>query len=258
MVYTLAMRYILSVVLFLFASPALADMDAALEAYNEGHWRQASALAEEEGDAEALAFASRALLAQLMVEPNYPDRRRLMRDALRLAEDAYDLDEESYLARRQLAAAIGFKGRFMGGWRAYVQRIPQRGHNMLEILITENPNDAWTVGLMGAWHLEVIRRGGASGESMLNASIEAGIGFYSNAIALDPENLTPRYYLALGLIALDDPGHRTMALEQLQMVLEMQPRDAFEIGILAEARLLAGLQDDHREAAEWANERMEG
>jgi len=252
------MRSILTVFLLFVSAPAFADMDEARQAYDEGHWRQASALAAAEGDAEGLAFASRALLAQLMIELDYPDRRRLMRDALRLAEEAYDADEESYLARRQLAAAIGFKGRFMGGWRAYVQRIPQRGHRMLSELIAENPNDAWSVGLMGAWHLEVIRRGGTSGESMLNASIDAGIGFYSNAIALEPDNLAPRYYLALGLMALDDPARREMALEQLQAVLDLQPRDAFEAGILAEAHLLAALQHDHRVAAEWANERMEG
>lgn len=236
--------------------PSQADMAEARQAYTEGRWQEAARLAQLAGGADGYAYAAGALLAQLMVEPGHPERPELARRAARLAEYAYRLDEEHPDARLRLAGALGYRGRFMNGMRAYVGRIPQRGRRLLESLVEENPNDPWAVGMLGAWHLEVARRGGDRGMSVLDASIDAGIGFYTNAIALDPHNPAPRYFFALALLALDDPAYYDVARQQLALCLQMPARDAFEAAVQADAAQLSELIGDRDAATLWADARM--
>ena len=251
------MRNILiSITLFFIPTTAWADLTEAQYAYEEGRWADAATFALEGDGARDYAFASLALTAQLMVEPDHFDRRALMLRALDYAEYAYRLDDEDLLVRRQLAMAIGLRGRFMSGFRAYLQRLPHRGRTLLDQVIMADPQDAWALGLMGAWHMEVIRRGGSAGRSTLGASIDAGIALYSQSIALDPANLAPRYFLALGLISLEDRARYDMAVEQLQIAVSIEPRDAFEAGIREEARLLLIESEDYRTAARWAVARL--
>lgn len=251
------MRVLLALAL-LFLSPGLAraDMDAARQAYADGRWQVAAAQGQIAGGPEGYAFAAGALIAQLMVEPDHAEREVLADRALELAEYGYQLDRENLQARLRLAGALGFKGRYLGSWRAYITRVPQRGRRLLEEIVAEDPGNAWAVGMLGVWHLEVARRGGNTGMRALDASIDAGIGYLSNAIALDPHNPAPRYFLAVSLLALDDPVRREMAIGQIKAALSVEARDAFERGIQAEARSLQALLDDRHAATAWAEDRM--
>ena len=47
-----------------------------------------------------------------------------------------------------------------------------------------------------------------------------------------------------------------MAWEQVELALELQPRDAFEAGLLDNAAQLHALRDDREAATAWAIERM--
>lgn len=248
---------ILSLILALLLAPhAHADLGAAQQAYREGRWGDAASLAENAGGAEGYAFAAGALIAQLMVEPENPDREALADQALDLARQAYRLDEASVSARLRLASSLGFRGRFMSGIGAYMRHIPQRGRNLIESVVEEQPDNAWAVGMLGAWHLEVARRGGDRGLSALDASVEAGIGFYSQAIAMDEFNPATRFYFALSLLALDEDAYRPRAAEQLAIVVQLQARDAFEAGIIQEAILLGSLLSDPDAASAWADARL--
>ena len=251
------MRTLIALIASLFVSAsALADMDEARQAYREGRWQDAAAHAQHAGGVEGYAFAAGALLAQLMVEPDGPDREDLADRAADLAEYAYRLDDEDPEARLRLAGALGYRGRFMNGMRAYVGRVPQRGKRLLESVVEDDPNNAWAVGMLGAWHLEVARRGGNRGMRILDASVDAGIGFYTNAIALDPHNPAPRYFFALALLALDEEAYYPMAREQLALCLQIEARDAFEAAVQDDAQALAGMIADRRAATEWADARM--
>ena len=81
--------------------------------------------------------------------------------------------------------ALGYQGRYSSTMRAYLMRVPQRGRSLLEAVIMADPGNVWALGTMGAWNLEIVRRGGDQGMAMLGASVEAGTGFYSQAITLD-------------------------------------------------------------------------
>ena len=144
----------------------------------------------------------------------------------------------------------------MSGFRAYVQRMPHRGKRLIEGAVEAEPDNAWAVGMLGAWHLEVARRGGQRGMNALDASVEAGIGYYTNAIALEPDNPAPRFFLAVALLALDDPAYYEMAREQVEICLQIEASDAFEQGIQSEADVLRTMIGDRRQAAAWADDRM--
>ncbi|MGK0266970.1 MAG: tetratricopeptide (TPR) repeat protein [Maricaulis sp.] len=250
------MRLLTVIALFLITASARADMDQARQAFALGRWQEAASQAQQAGGAEGYAYAARALVAQLMIEPDNPDREALTREAVDLAEAALRADGESAEARLRLAISLGYQGRFKSTMQNLFMRVPQRGRNLLDSVVMDDPGNVWALGTLGAWNLEVARRGGARGMQMLGASIEAGTGFYSQAIALDPDNPALRYFLALGLIALDDADRNAMAWEQLEIALELEPRDAFETGVRAEAAQLLALRDDRHAATAWAGERM--
>ncbi|MFS2318582.1 hypothetical protein RMQ97_11650 [Maricaulis sp. D1M11] len=247
----------LTILALLWAAPAEADpMDQARQAYQAGDWQEAARLAGEAGGAEGYAWAAGSLVAQLMLEADYPDRETLAEQAVEHGEMALRLDPDSIEARWRLAGALGFQGRYMSGWRAYLRGVPQRGRDLLQDTLNAEPDNAWAWGMWGAWNLEVARRGGRRGMRALDASIEEGLAAYETAIALDPDNPSPHYFKAVGLIAIDT-DYAADARSALDAALALQPRDAFEAGILDEARRLSALMDRPRQAQRWANQRMQ-
>ncbi|WP_417480968.1 hypothetical protein [Maricaulis sp.] len=250
------MKIIAALACLLLTTAAHADMDEARRAFAGGHWQEAASQAQLAGGAEGYAYAARALVAQLMLEPDYPDRRALTRQAVDLAEAAFREDSESAEARLRLAISLGYNGRYINTMRALFLRLPQRGRALLESVVMDDPGNTWALGTLGAWNLEVVRRGGTRGMAMLGASVEAGTGYYSQAIALDPDNPALRYFLALGLIALDDADRNEMAWQQLEIAIELEPRDAFEAGVRDEAVRLLALREDRQGATAWATARM--
>lgn len=243
--------------LLLTTAPALADRAAAEAAYEQGAWELAAYEAQMLETADGYAFAAGALLARLMVEDVGENREALAERAVDLAEYALRLDEDNLDARLRLAGALGFRGRYMSGWRAYLTRLPQRGRNLLEEVVARQPDNAWALGMLGAWHLEVARRGGSRGLRALDASIEAGMGYYSQAIALDPQSPAPRYFLALGLAALNEPAYEVRIGDLVSSALALPPRDAFEVAILSELDEFAIRLEDRRAASAWADARLE-
>ncbi|MFY0638296.1 hypothetical protein [Maricaulis maris] len=236
---------------------AHADQADAEAAYEQGAWELAAYEAQQLETADGYAFAAGALVARLMVEDVGAGREALAERAIDLAEYALRLDEDHVEARLRLASALGFRGRYMSGWRAYLTRLPQRGRNLLEEVVSSQPDNAWALGMLGAWHLEVARRGGTRGLRALDASVEAGMGYYSQAIALDPDSPAPRYFLALGLAALDEPAYSGRIRELVDSARQLPARDAFDAAILGELDEFAPRLDDRRVAAAWADARLE-
>jgi tetratricopeptide (TPR) repeat protein len=219
----------------LAATPALADLPAARLAYDEGRWREAADFAASEQTAEAQAFAAGALISALLVEADPGDRNRLAREAVRRAERAVRLDPQDPVAKLRLAAALGLHSRHMSPVLAYFRRMPQRGRNLIEESLAAQPGDAETMALLGAWHLEVMRQ---APDGAMGASVAEGLAWYRAARAAAPDNPNISYHYALGLAALGLSEFDAEAREALDAALSIDPRDAYERGILTEARAL--------------------
>ena len=71
-------------------------------------------------------------------------------------------------AHLRLAAGIGFEGRYIGTFRAFMRRLPQQGKTHIERAMALDDDDPWGPAMLGAWHFEVRapgRRTRARGQS---------------------------------------------------------------------------------------------
>lgn len=241
-----------------FAAPAMADLPGAREAYAAGDFARAETLASADPSAEAQAFAAGAALAMLMADQ--AGNRRTVADRLsRHARAAIAADESLAEAHLRMAAAIGFEGRYTGTLRAFMRRLPQQGKSHIERAAALDPADPWGDALLGAWHFEVVRRGGGRA---LGASLADGMAAYDAAIGNAPDDPVIAYFFAVALLASGEATYVEPARAQLARAADMAPREGLDAGldgaIIARARtLLRALEDDPAHAVRLAVAEME-
>ncbi len=233
----------------LVASMAQAQPSPAETAYVQGRWSAAARLAGAEDDAASLSFAAGAHLAALMTfDASGGDARREHATAAqRLARAALEADPDHAEAHLRLAAALGYEARFTAPAAAFLRGLPQRGRRHIETAIRLDPDDPWGHAMLGAWHMEVARRGGAS---MLDADFEAGLERY-RAAASEPgvEPALP-YHFALALLAAGGEARRAEARAQLRAAADMSPDDALSRAMVEDAGEMLDRLDADPSAAE--------
>ncbi|MCC5982176.1 MAG: hypothetical protein JJU26_10710 [Oceanicaulis sp.] len=253
------MPFILVAILFLAtAAPARADLPGAREAYAAGEFERAETLASIDPSAEAQAFAAGAALALLMAD-RAENRRAVAGRLSAHARAALAADDSLAEAHLRLAAGIGFEGRYTGTFRAFMRRLPQQGKTHIERAMALDGADPWGPAMLGAWHFEVVRRGGGRA---LGASLENGMEAYGQAIANAPDDPVIAYFFAVALLASGEAAYLDAARAQLARSAELPPREgldaALDTAISTRARtLLRALDDDPAHAARLAVAEME-
>ena len=229
-----------------------AGLVSAETAYAQGRWAEAAALASAGDTAEAQILASGAHLAALMTESvtQRRERRRLARAARVAAERAVEHAPDNATAHFRVAAGIGYYTRYISPFGAYLRGLPQAGREHIERGIALDPDDPWGHAMLGAWHMEVARRGGSSA---LGADPDYGLERYRAASAMGATEPALHYYFAVALVAADPQLNGEEARIQLDAAIALPARDAFDVGVhgLAEAmraRLDADPADAQREA----------
>jgi tetratricopeptide (TPR) repeat protein len=236
-------RVALLVSVIALAGPAAADPPAAaVRAYERGAFLQAAQTGVAAGSSSGYAFAARSLLAQCVVDPG-ADRLALADRAIEAAQAALGRDPASVEARLQLALALGVRGRLVGDAEALQRGYPQRGRVLIDEALALAPNEAWAHALLGGWHAEVLRRGGAGGALVLGASLREAVLAFERARALAPDDPTIAAQYGVALLTLNPRRFAARAEAQLRAATAMTPRDAFEAHVQAEtARLLVTLR----------------
>ncbi len=140
-----------------------------------------------------------------------------------------------------------------------MRRLPQQGKSHIERAAALDPADPWGDALMGAWHFEVVRRGGGRA---LGASLADGMTAYQAAIARAPDDPVIAYFFAVALLASGEAAYLDAARAQLTRTASMPARNGVDAGldavIIARARtLLRALEDDPANAARFAVAEME-
>lgn len=215
--------------LALFTVPAVAEPpDAALRLYAAGNYLAAADIADDLETAASLSFAARALMAQCATSPGQRDVDAWLDRAEQTARDALALDPRSVDARLQLALVYGVRGRRADLAEAFAHRYAPRGRALINEAVALAPRNARAHALLGAWHLEVLRRGGRMGAVTYGASLSTGIAEFDRAMALAPDDpMIPLHY-AVALLELNAPQNADRAAGLLRRAAALEPRDAFE------------------------------
>jgi tetratricopeptide (TPR) repeat protein len=203
--------------------------------YRAGDMREAAAAARTLGSADAYALAAKASLVEAIYQAKDGERTSLLEQAISDAKEALELDPKSVDARLQVALALGHLaeddvvGAQMNG---YVEE----GRRLIDQALELAPDDPWAHGLLGMWHLQVVRHAGrALAGSLYGADPQTGLAQCEKALAMAPRDLTIRFGCALSRLQADPDGVDWRALDQLKLVEHMPAQDAAESLVRAKA-----------------------
>jgi hypothetical protein len=215
---------------------------AALRLYAVGEFVAAADLADTQPSASSRAFASRALVAACAAAHSTAAIDTLLARAESSAREALSLDPRSVDARLQLALVYGMEGRRASLARAFASRYASRGKRLIDEALAIEPTNAHAHAMLGAWNLEVVRRGGGVGALMYGAQTGTGLAEFERARALAPDDMLIPLHFAVALLGLDPITYGPRANRLLREVVSAAPGDALEnLGQDTAQRLQAAL-----------------
>jgi len=195
------------------------NLNAALSAYEAGDWAEAEVLAMTDGapTVEDLVLAAEAALAPLTLGQidgmSRRDKREAAVRAQGYARTALEIEPDNAQAHLRLAAGLGYESRYVNRVRAVMRRLPQTGRDHMVEAMALDPAEPWGPAMLGAWHMEVVRR---AGEGMFDASEAEGQALMRQAVAMEHVPVAIPYRFAVALIASDPETHLDEALHLLE------------------------------------------
>ncbi len=240
------------------AEPALESATPDPEAlYAAGAYDRAAAAAAGRGDADGYALAAKAIAADFLLNPGSQSAAEAAERVRAYAEAALMHDPHHVEARLHVAVALWLEGRDAGALESYFRNLPGQGRDVLRAALMDAPDDAWAHALMGAWHLEVLRRGGGRGARLYGAGLHEGVDHLYQAMRLEPDNAAIAFQCAVSFLALDPDRYAEHADAALQVAQAAEADDAFEAEMIRRSRELLTLmaRDDdervRRQVARW-------
>ncbi len=238
------------------ASPS--GLEDARALFARGAFAEAARKAETVGDAPALAFAARCLLADVVTAPPGTASLDEVKAAERMARAALDLDDRVVEAHVQLAVALGFRARAMGAFKARFKGLGREAKRHIDAAWRLAPDDPWVLSTLGGWHLEVVRRAGAKMAAWLyDADRETGLGAFEAALAVAPDNLSIHHQYVLMLLSFKDKVLYRQAGVVLERAAHLTPHDRVEdVARMRLAALRAAYRENDRQALKKLVERQ--
>ncbi len=232
--------FLLALLATVWASPLRAEpADTAARLYASGDFLAAADAADDLASPGNFTLAARALLAACVIGGARGQIGELLDRAERMAGEALSLDSGAVDARLQLALVYGMRGRRASLAEAFARGYAPRGRRLINQALALAPGDARPYALLGAWHLEVLRRGGAAGAFAYGARFADGAAAFEQALTLAPDDLMIPLQYAIALIELDARAHAERAGQLLALTDTIPARDAFERHALGVAVALA-------------------
>ncbi|MDX2233135.1 MAG: hypothetical protein NW200_01440 [Hyphomonadaceae bacterium] len=230
------------------AAPAPAQAQSrAQAAYVAGDFMAAAARVEAVGGDRSLA--ARALLAAVLTGGPVDDVDALIARAEAHARAGAAADPDDAEPRLHLALALGMKARRAPLRDAVKAGYAREGRALIDAALRLAPASPWAHALDGAWHLEILRRGGRVGASLYGAERGAGLAAFERARALAPGDAAIAYQYAVALLELDGARGAARARALLAVAGACRADDAFEAAIAAQARQVAQILDTRGPAA---------
>lgn len=250
------MRWIVALVL-LSSFSAVAEEDAHLIAFTEGRYSDAASVVESSHAPDNLAFAARSLLAEAISATDYSVSPSLVEQAEQLARQALIEDPDHVEARLQLAIALSLKARPMTVGEARRAGYGDDAKRLADSVLDDDPTNTYAHGFLSVWHIEVRRRGGAIGASIMGASVKKARRHYEAAIELSPDDASVHWQYARALTALNAKKYRTDIDAALARALACGAETSLEHVMQDRARdLKSVLETEKRATAESLAARM--
>lgn len=231
---------VIGLLIGLLAGPApAADLLQAQALYSAGEMRAAAALARRLGTADAYALAARASLVEAVYQADPGDRAALLVRALEDAARALEIDPVNVDALIERALALGHltEGDLVG---AQANGYAPEGRKLIELALELAPDNPWAHGLLGMWHLQVVRHAGpALGSSLYGANEQEGLAACARALGIAPDDPALRFGCALSRLQADPQRFGWSTLRELSRVIRLPARDAAERLVQAEAGRIA-------------------
>lgn len=228
-----------TIALFLALTPAaFAEDEAHLIAFTEGRYEEAATLAQQSTTPDHLAFAARSLLAEAMSAPDFVPPPVLIDEAEILARTALETNPAHIEGRLQLAIALSLKARPLSTREAMRTGYGEDAKALVEDVLADDPDNPFAHGFLAVWHLEVRRRGGTIGASVLGASVKKGRRHYQSAIAASPGDASIHWQYARALAALNVRKYRNEIETSLQAALDCHTDSSLEDVMRRRAELL--------------------
>jgi tetratricopeptide (TPR) repeat protein len=228
----------------LLASPtALAEDEAQRVAFSEGRYHEAVLLSATMPTADNLAFSARSLLAEAVSAPNYAPPPHLLDEAEAKAREAMALDPDHVEARLQLAIALSLKARPLSTRAAMRTGYGEEAKQLADAALRDEPENKYAHGFLAVWHLEVRRRGGAIGGSIMGASVRKARNHYQAAIQSAPDDASIHWQYARALTALNAKRHQDEIQTVLSTALDCQTETQLEGVMKQRAELLGAMLD---------------
>jgi hypothetical protein len=212
------------------------DLREAQALYDQGVMLKAAELARGFGTADGHALAAQATLVAAIYQVRGGPDRGLLRQAADDARAALAIDPDHLHAHLRLALALGYLAEG-DPINAHLEGSAQEGRALLDRALALAPDSAWAHGMLGVWHLRVVKHAGPMlAESLYGASAEQGRAQCDEAARLAPEILAVRFGCAIALLEADPRRHMQDAAEILDMVARLPAGDAAAALIQADAR----------------------
>ena len=193
------MRWFVILIVLIWSTAAQAEEQAHRIAFSEGRYSDAASAADVMHTPDNLAFAARGLLAKAMSAEDFIPPPDLIDQAEQFAREALIEAPEHIEARLQLAIALSLKTRPMTTRQTLRSGYGDEAKRLVESVLEDDPANVYAHGFLSVWHIEVRRRGGAIGASMLGASVKQGRKHYQNAVALSPDDASVHWQYARAL-----------------------------------------------------------
>lgn len=212
------------------------DLDEARALYDRGAMLKAAELARGFGTADGHALAAQAtLVAATYQVPGGPDRK-LLHQAADEARAALALDPNHLQAHLRLAMALGYMAEG-SPIEAHLGGLAHEAKALLDRALALAPDDAWAHGVLGVWHLRVVRHAGPMlAESLYGATLEQGRAQCEEAASLAPDILAIRFGCATASLEAAPRRYRQEAVEILDTVVRLPAGNAAAQLIQADAR----------------------
>ncbi len=197
-------------------------------AYKKGDYEAVIKIAEASNTAYDLAFASHAVISQIIsYEYKSPTEASIAR-AQALAEAALAIDPDQPLARLHLATVMSLKARPMSVRQANASGYGLGARDLTRAILADDPKAYFAHSLLAVWHVETRRRAGGIAASVVGAGIDKGRESYQQALkygATDTSLIAWQWARALS--AYNPKKYRKEILETLELSLNTPPKDAF-------------------------------